>query len=137
MAIQVDSSLHAAVTMVVTPDPDNPGKTLLAQSPQGCLLERIEIQGFPAFLVQLDYPLDYASTSYECGTFGSVNPPTSPNLPIITALLHVTDKTKLLVLLPAYSNEPTPIVASFHLAILNFQANLEQLLPVQLVPSPV
>lgn len=136
MGIQVDNSLHAAATLVVSEDPDDPGEVLYSQSPQGCLLQRIEEGGFPALLVQLDYPLDFASCSLEVTPYVSVDPETEGGGPLQPLLIHLDDTTKLVVLIAEGEEGPTSVLESVHMAFTNYQANNDELYPVELVPTP-
>lgn len=138
MAIQVDNSLHAAATLIATENPEGPDEPpILAQSPQGCLLQKIETEELPAFLILLDYPLDYASTSFEAVAFASADPFIGVTVPFSPLLVHIDDRTKLLVMLADLGEGLQPVISSFHLALLNYQANLSQMLPVEQVPPPV
>jgi hypothetical protein len=136
MAIQVASTVHAAVTLFsIKPESDAPLQFL--QSPQGCILQRIRENDVNAWLVLLDYPLDVGSTALSCTIFSSAEPPTNRDFNLGTPVLfHIDDRVKLIVLVGEADGVPKPVDQSFHALFFNYQANQQELYSVDLVSMP-
>lgn len=146
MSIQVGSSVHAAVTLYAAAEEGElPARFL--QSPQGCILQRVPIgegsSGPNAWIVLLDYGLDSGSTAFTCVPFGSVGaeePRTQQPNPVGPILFHIDDRVKvILTVAPDSSGEGSgwaPINQSFHALFLNFQANQQELYPVDIGVLP-
>lgn len=141
MSIQVGSSVHAAVTLYVAAA-EGELPTRFLQSPQGCILQRFPIgegsTGANAWLVLLDYGLDSASTAFTCvpfGTIGADEPRTLEPNPVGPILFHIDDRVKvILTIAPDSDGEGgwAPRNQSFHALFLNFQANQQELYPVDI-----
>jgi hypothetical protein len=142
VSIQVGSSVHAAVTLYAAAgEGELPARFL--QSPQGCILQRVPIgEGSSApnaWIVLLDYGLDSGSTAFTCipfGTVGTEEPRTQQPNPFIPILFHIDDRVKVLITVAPELNGEwygwAPINQSFHALFLNFQANQQELYPVDI-----
>ena len=140
MSIQVGSSVHAAVTLYAAAEEGElPARFL--QSPQGCILQRVPIgegsSGPNAWIVLLDYGLDSGSTAFTCvpfGTVGAEEPRTQQPNPFVPILFHIDDRVKvILTVAPGSGNDGwEPLNQSFHALFLNFQANQQELYPVDI-----
>ena len=138
MAIQVASTVHAAVTLfVVRPEErDNCPKQYL-QSPQGCIMQRVTEDGVNGWLVLLDYPLDVGSSALACQIYSSNDPPTNREFNLSQPVLfHIDDRVKLIVTVGFVNGEYKTLDQSFHALFFNYQANQQELYPVELVPMP-
>lgn len=138
MSIQVGSSVHAAVTLYAAAA-EGELSTRFLQSPQGCILQRYPIEdGANAWLVLLDYGLDSGSTAFTCvpfGTIGADEPRTLEPNPVVPILFHIDDRIKVILTVAPNSGEGsgwTPLNQSFHALFLNFQANQQELYPVDI-----
>jgi hypothetical protein len=142
MAIQVASSVHAAATMFAVPAPGEESVRYL-QSPQGCIIQRLhdDESDIDGWMFLLDYGLDVGSTGFSCSFFASLDPETLATPQTATPILgHIDDRVKLLILLAKNEDgKPQVINQSFHALFLNFQANQQELYPVDLgtVPDPM
>jgi hypothetical protein len=140
MAIQVTSTVHAAATLfVVQPDSgSSSSQKQYLQSPQGCIMQRLTDDGNSAWLLLLDYPLDVGSTALSVQLFASVQPgTTSGGDGIATPLLvHIDDRVKLLVLVGNVDGTLKTVDIPFHALFFNYQANQQELYPVELVSMP-
>jgi len=141
VSIQVGSSVHAAVTLyAATAEGEQPARFL--QSPQGCILQRFPIDegstSANAWLVLLDYGLDSGSTAFTCvpfGTVGAEEPRTLEPNPVVPILFHIDDRVKVILTVAPNSGDAggwTPRNQSFHALFLNFQANQQELYPVDI-----
>lgn len=140
MGIQVANSLHAACTMTITGEDDD--EFIFSQSPNGMLIQRVVVEGegdIPFYLCILDYPLDEGSCSFECNPFVSLDPAFNPDgtVPFLPVLIHLDDTHKLLLLLDGTDEAEEPIDSSFHIAFTNFQANLQEQIPVENIDESV
>jgi hypothetical protein len=138
MAIQVASTIHAAVTLFVVKQEDRadcPKQYL--QSPQGCILQRVSEDGVNGWLVMLDYSLDVGSTALACQIYSSADPPTNRDFNLSQAVLfHIDDRLKLIVTVGYINGEYKTVDQSFHALFFNYQANQQELYPVDLVQLP-
>ena len=113
MAIQTDSSYHAANSLFVVDD--DPYE--MQQAPNGCPIEYdAEV---PGFIVTLDEGLDAASCNFECQPFQSLEPPTGLPQAFTPILFHSDDQVKGLLLVV----DGSPVVTSFHLGFFHYRAN--------------
>jgi hypothetical protein len=137
MAIQVTSSVHAAATLFVV-QPESYGPKQYLQSPQGCIMQRLSEDGNSAWLLLLDYPLDVGSTALSVQLFASLQPQTtSDGEGVATPLLvHIDDRVKLLVLVGNVDGTLKTVDIPFHALFFNYQANQQELYPVELVSTP-
>lgn len=136
MSIQVGSSIHAAATLFVLEE-DKAQQFL--QSPQGCILQRVPVDDGRAngWLFLLDYGLDAASTAFSCAAFGTVEPNTSPfPTPFVPLLFHIDDRVKALVNTAFVDGSWQIVNQSFHALFVNYQANQQELYPVDIGQFP-
>jgi hypothetical protein len=140
MAIQVTSTVHAAATLFVVEKDSGPlsGQKQYLQSPQGCIMQRLSQDGHSAWLILLDYPLDVGSTALSVQLFASHEQDTTTDgAGIATPLLvHIDDRVKLLVLIGERHGELKALDIPFHALFFNYQANQQELYPVELVNTP-
>ena len=138
MAIGVSSTVHAAVTLYVTTDAK--GDTQFLQSPQGCILQRVPIDGESGtngWLILLDYGLDSGSCALCVVPFQNHEAPQTPQAaPVIPILFHIDDRVKALVTVTPGAPNSNPQNQSFHALFLNYQANQQEIYPVDIGVLP-
>jgi hypothetical protein len=140
VSIQVASSVHAAVTLyAVASEAELPARFL--QSPQGCILQRVPLDdgGANAWLVLLDYGLDSGSTAFTCVPFAAEDPRTQQPNPVVPILFHIDDRVQAIVTVATNVDGEgrwAPRNQSFHALFLNFQANQQELYPVDIGVLP-
>jgi hypothetical protein len=136
MAIQVSSSVHAALSLFVTQKGEGPKEFF--QSPNGCVVQRVQDGAMNGWLIMLDYALDVGSTGFSCIPFVADDPETVRDFAMVTPVLfHVDDRLKLVVLVGTDSDGGFKVKdLSFHASFLNFQANQQEFYPIELVKTP-
>ena len=137
MAIQVQSTVHAAVTVYALSEGE---QQVFYQSPQGCVMQRSrpnEESNESAWVFLLDQPLDVGSTGFTATAFQAIEPQTPSAQAVVPVLFHIDDSVKALAFATYGENGWALTTQSFHALFMNFQANQSEFYPIDNIKFPL